>query len=547
MRLSLLSVAVLLLFNGLAQTTDLPLGHIGYQQLDQLEVLKPEGFFTSIKPYSRKDLYTYLRPKNGSYLSMETVEYAHDSTKSKKSIFQTFYKSPQDLYRYSDQSLNLHVNPVLHFGLGADQSTGGRTTFINTRGFELRGTIDGKVAFYSYLTENQADYPLYVNHVRDSTLVVPYEGFWKQYRETGVDFLRAQGYIDFALSNSISAQFGYGKHFVGNGQRSLILSDYANNYPYLRINTETKIFNYTNLFAELIADVQGGTFGTSGVGVFTTKYMAMHHLNMKIRPNLHVGVFESVMFGDSTGGFKIAYLNPIIFYRSIEQQNGSADNSFVGVDFKWNIRNRLQLYGQFVIDELIVSNVLEGNEWWGNKQGIQLGAKYANAFGIKNLMMQGELNRVRPYMYAHENGFTSYSHYNLALAHPLGANFSELIGRMFYTAGDHWQLEMHLLLAKYGNDLGGVNYGRDILKNYTERVPNGNGGSQEYGVKHLQGNLTNLNLFFFRTSYMIKHNLFLDLDYTFRNEKDETSYLDLNSSVIGFSIRLNTPSRTYLF
>lgn len=548
MRQFLSLVFLFIFFFVSSQSTDFPLGHLGYHWLDQEDVLNKSGFFTTIKPYAREKAFTYLRPEAGSYLSLEIKEFSGDSTKSKKPMLKNLYKFPQDLYAYNDKSLDLHVNPVFHVGLGSDDSPTSEGLFTNTRGLEIRGTLDDKVAFYTYLTENLINYPTYINTIRDSTLVIPYEGFWKQIDESSsVDFFRAQGYIDFALSNSISAQFGYGKNFVGNGQRSLILSDYANNYPYLKIKTDTKIFNYTNIFAELISDVDGGAFGTLGTGAFNTKYMAMHHLNIKIRPNLHVGLFESVMFGDSTGGFKISYLNPIIFYRSIEQQNGSDDNAFVGLDFKWNINQRFQLYGQFAIDEMIVSETFNGNGWWGNKQGIQLGGKYMNALGIDNLMLQGEVNRVRPYMYAHENGFTSYSHYNLALAHPLGANFTEFLGRAFYAINDRWQFESFILSAKYGNDLGDVNYGRDILKNYNVRVLNSNGNSLEYGVDHLQGNLTNLNMFFLRTSYMLRHNVFVDFDVTFRNEKDESGNIDTSATIFGFSLRINSPTRTFLF
>ena len=373
---------------------------------------------------------------------------------------------------------------------------------------------------------------------------MPFEGFWKRYDDTGVDFLRAQGYVDFGLSNSISAQFGYGKHFIGNGQRSFILSNFANNYPYLRINTSTQVFDYTNIYAELIANVQGNAGGTFGTGGFNKKYLAFHHLNMKIRPNLHIGLFESVMYGDSTGGLKLEYMNPIIFYRSVEQQNGSEDNALVGLDFKWNIKQRYSLYGQLVIDELIVSEVFGGNGWWGNKQGVQLGLKYADAFGLKNLMLQGEVNRVRPYTYAHDNQLTSYSHYNLALAHPLGANFSEGLFRGVYQLSDRWLFEMVAIRATYGNDIGSENFGRDILKSDDVRRF---GPNPDFGNDHLQGNKTDLLVLFSRTTFMPKHNLFFDLELTYRSESDQNGQIDADSSIFGLSFRWNMPARKYLF
>lgn len=539
--MSLLSVSILS-----AQSIDFTLGHPAYQIIELEEIRSSNGFNSTFKPFSRKSVFELIGNDRSPYLSKELRTYTYDSTRSKKPVLRKFFQYPADLFYYEDENLELHVNPVIQVSYSKTDDVLG-SAYVNSRGAEISGRIDKKISFYTMLTENQARYPEYVNNVRDSTLVVPYEGFWKQFATTGVDFFRAQGYVDFGLSKSISAQLGFGKHFVGNGVRSLILSDYSNNYPYLRINTETKVFDYTNVFAELIAGVKGGSFGLEGSGGFGKKYMAFHHLNVKVKPNLHIGLFESVMYGDSTGGLKVEYLNPIIFYRAVEQQNGSEDNAIIGMDFKWNLKNRLSFYGQLVIDEMIIGEVLAGNGWWGNKQGFQLGAKYIDPFGIEDLMVQAEINRVRPYMYAHEDGFTSYSHYNLSLAHPLGANFTEYIGRASYRLNNQWSFEGMLMRASYGNDIGDVNFGRDILKNYIQRRPDGNGGSLEFGNSHLQGNKTDLTMLFVRTSYMPRHNLFLDLDVTLRTESDANGFIDSSTSVVGLSMRWNVPSRRYLF
>lgn len=540
-------IVLIVVVESSAQSTNFPLNHLSYQLIESEDILNASSFSSTIQPFSRKSVYDFIQePKN--YLSLEMREYTKDSTLSTKPFLKKLYKYPADLYFYQDEHLDLHVNPIGHISIGRTNDVVG-TTYVYTRGIEIRGTIDKKIGFYTYLTENQAKYPEYVNAVRDSTLAVPYEGFWKQFDDQGVDFLRAQGHIDFGITNSISAQFGYGKHFVGNGVRSLILSNYGNNYPYLRVNTRTNVFDYTNIFAELIADVQGNAGGTFGFDGFSKKYMAFHHLNIKIKPNFHIGLFESVMYGDSTGGLKVEYLNPIIFYRAVEQQNGSDDNAIVGLDFKWNIKNRFSLYGQLVIDELIFSNTFNGSGWWGNKQGIQLGGKYANAFGLSGLMLQGEFNRVRPYMYAHEDGFTSFSHYNLSIAHPLGANFTEYLARARYRLNDRWNFESVLMKAAYGNDIGDVNYGRDILKDYTERVPDPSnpGTSLEFNQDHLQGNKTDLFMLFARASYMWKHNVFIDLEATLRKENDSMGFIDRSDTIFGMSFRWNMPARRYLF
>lgn len=538
-----------------AQSTDLALGSWGYSFLDELDVKSEEGHFTAVKPYSRRYTAEFLRsgtwPKSGAdlfdfnYLKLETREYQDSVAASQSALFNTFFEYPSDFFSYRDQDFDLRVNPVVVLGAGKDSHTDD-LIFENYRGLELRGTIDRKVSFYTRLTENQARYPVYVQQVSDSTLGVPYEGFWKQYNETGVDFLRAQAYIDFNITRHIAAQFGYGKHFIGEGQRSLILSDFGNNYPYLRLNTRIWKISYTNLFAELIGETQGGSFGLLGTGAFTRKYLASHHLSIQVAPGFTLGLFESVIFGDSTeNSLKAAYLNPLIFYRALEQQDGSADNVLLGLDGKWNLWKTLSLYGQLVIDELIVSEAFSNSGWWGNKQGYQVGLKYFDVLGLQDLNAQIEFNRVRPYVYAHESNFTSYSHYNLALAHPLGANFREVLFSASYRPVSRLRLQADLLLAQYGNDLDGLSYGRDILKSY--RWENRPVHLRDYGNELLQGDQTDLLIVQGKASYHLLHNAMVDLDVIWRKESSALKNENFRSTVVALTFRWNFPARSYLF
>lgn len=540
-------------FAALGQDTDLPLNGWIYPAIDRWDIQSGSSLHTTVRPMSRR----YVREIAGNkikstpgndfdlaYLLKESSEYS-DSIPSQKPLLKYFFKHPPDFVSHYDEDVDLHFNPVVYFGLGHD-SNAGKLTYTNTRGVELRGTIDDKISFYSLLTENQARYPNYVNQMIDSTLTIPYEGFWKRLSDdVGTDFLRARGYIDFNISKHISSQFGYGKHFVGNGRRSLILSDFGNNYPYLRFNTQFWKIQYTNLFAQLVGEIRGGRdFGLLGVGSFTRKYFAFHRLGMQVVPNLELGLFESVIYGqpDSLGSnnVKVEYLNPIIFYRALEQQDGSADNVIIGLDFKWNFLQRFQLYGQLVIDELIVSEAFSDNGWWGNKSGTQLGFKYADAFEVRDLNIQLELNRVRPYTYSHESLFTSYSHYMQPLAHPLGANFSEQLYAVDYRPFKKWKVSSTLLLASYGNDLGDISYGRDLMKSYNLRP-------SDFGIEQNQGDQRDLIMHQLSLTYHWKHNVLIDLSHTYRKETAINNNSEDTSSILAVSFLWNFPIRNFLF
>ena len=97
------------------------------------------------------------------------------------------------------------------------------------------------------------------------------------------------------------------------------------------------------------------------------------------------------------------------------------------------------------------------------KYGYQVGLKYFDVFKIKNLHMQAEYNSVRPYAYAAKNIYQSYTHYNQALAHPLGANFYEAIGFINYKYHDFF-IQVKANYAVKGNDSLTSNFGGNVFK-----------------------------------------------------------------------------------
>jgi hypothetical protein len=260
---------------------------------------------------------------------------------------------------------------------------------------------------------------------------------------------------------------------------------------------------------------------------------------MDVAKWLNIGIFEAVIF-DRRNHFEFSYLNPVIFLRLAEQQTGSADNALVGFDIKANVAKRLQFYGQFLLDELKVSEMKGGKGWWANKFGIQAGGKYINAFGVKNLDLQGEINLVRPFTYSHYDSLANYTHYNQPMAHPLGANFAEAIGIIKYQPHPKWTTAARLIVWKQGIDTtNSSNVGTDVFKVNTTR-------SGDYGYSLPSGpRSTGINAQLL-VSYEIKENLYLEASALIRNLKmdfGETS--KRNTNVISAGIRMNMFRREY--
>ncbi|MDJ1495898.1 hypothetical protein QNI19_23390 [Cytophagaceae bacterium DM2B3-1] len=564
-------------FGAHAQSVYAPLNSDYYHLVERYEIKSgkfAEGMHTQIRPVLRQAIVqltdtvvqnnNFLSDRdrfNLTYLRNDSWEWAGDSadSDSRKPILKHFYKKKSDLFSYQDEDFDLHINPVIYFAGGGESGTKSGNYFTNTRGLELRGMISKKIGFYTFIADNQSTFPTYVQDLMNQYYAVPQEGYWKLWKsgdKGGRDFLTARGYITFHVAKPIMIQFGQDKNVIGSGYRSLVLSDFAGAYPFLKINTKVWKLNYMNLYAQMTADTPPGARDY----LRSKKYFAFHHLSINLTRNLNVGVFESIMFGrpDDRRRFRydFHYYNPIIFYRYVEQQLGSDDNAGLGMDFKWNIKRHVQLYGQVMLDEFLLSHVRARDGWWGNKQAIQLGAKYIDVLNIRNLDLQTELNIVRPYTYTHtltkvQNSpgstdssmvsFTNYVHNNLPLAHPLGANFVEWIGILRYQPVKRLQLTGKLIITKYGADQANgdgttTNWGGNIRLDYDTH-------EKEYGNTIGQGVRTNIVFADMTASYMIKHNLFVDGKLTIRRLDSALPERNLNSVIAYLNLRWNIPQR----
>ena len=467
----------------------------------------------------------------------EWVTVPREDFLSKKPILKNLYKTKANMYEVNTKDFFLAVNPVLqiHQAIepGYDQGI-----FLNSRGLSVRGLIAKKIGFSSWLTENQERGPQFFQAQVNNNRAVPGVGFYKPFKKSGFDYFDARGYLTFGATKYINFQLGYDKNFIGNGYRSLILSDWGNSYLFAKINTKIWKFNYQNIFMELMPQ-----FVKTRDTLLDRKYAAMHHLSINLTKWLNVGVFEGVVFGRKNR-FDFQYINPIIFYRHIEGQNGSPDNAVAGLDFKANVAHRLQFYGQLMLDEFVLSALRDAPKDWRNKVGIQLGAKYIDAFGIKNLDIQGEVNRVRPFTYAHFDTVANYTHYNQPLAHPLGANFDEVIGILHYQPAPKWTISARAIYYNQGMDTAGLNNGGNIFKNYVTRL-NAAGSNSMFatggGAKAICLNVTA------QLSYEIRENLFFDASFQSRQYKITGVKGESNTTLVTAGVRLNMFKRQYDF
>uniref|UniRef100_UPI00404A8E2A gliding motility protein RemB n=1 Tax=Gelidibacter sp. TaxID=2018083 RepID=UPI00404A8E2A len=436
------------------------------------------------------------------------------------------------------------IDPIFDLQVGKDTEAEFNSTYNNTRGLIVQGGLGKKFNFSASVYESQGRFAQYFNQYAESLrpfgpdpAIIPGRGIGKRFKEDGYDYPVAEAYLSYAPAKFLNIQFGHGKNFIGDGYRSLLQSDVASPYPFLKLNTKFWKIKYTNTWMWL-KDVRPEV---TEDGAFLTKYMANHYLSWNVSKRLNIGLFESVMWTNTNDrGFDINYLNPLIFYRAIEFETGQgAGNAIVGASAKYKWNNKVNLYGQFILDEFSLNDVKAGNKSWKNKFGYQLGVKYFDAFKVDNLLLQAEYNQVRPYTYSHNTIVLNYAYNNQPMAHLWGANFREfiLIGRYNY---ERWFADAKFIFGTRGFDFNtetdNFSYGGDIYRNYNERP-------FDSGVKIGQGIKTQTFNAELQAGYIINpvSNLKLFTNISYRNFNPEaTTESTFKSNTTWFSLGVRT-------
>lgn len=510
----------------------IPLSHSYYAQFDDEMNQLGTNSHTSSKPFTYAEVskYSDLSAKNDQLMKNKTSWWGRKVWNENTVAIQG------DDYWFT-------LNPVLDLQLGKSDPSTTDFTYVNTRGVQIRGGLGSQLNFSATIYESQGRFADYFNRyavsIRPSggnPAVIPAIGIAKDFKTDAFDFPSAEANITYAPSKHFDLQLGHGRNFIGDGYRSLLLSDGSSSYPYFKINTQFWKIKYTNIYSWM-KDIRNEVTVDR---TYATKYMAAHFLSWNVNKKLNLGFFESVVWSNQNQrGFDMSFVNPIIFYRAVEFSSSSrSGNALLGLTAKYKWNNQFNFYGQFLLDEFSLGDVKAGEKSWKNKFAYQVGAKYYHAFTIKNLLLQLEYNHVRPYVYAHSEVLTNYGHNNQSLGHQWGGNLRELIAIARYYKGRYFA-DAKLTVGKRGLDFADSgtisNYGSNIYRDYDE---------DRYADNYVvvgQGNKTNVFIADVQVGYLInpQTNLKLFGSLIYRNFKPEEDTLtDFKENTTWFSVGL---------
>ncbi|UYQ92418.1 hypothetical protein MKQ68_20245 [Chitinophaga horti] len=502
-----------------------------------------QGTLPSISMYNYRDIRALYLDSVNRHTSLGNI--LREDTLTERSERKWLYRKLflEHLVEIRQDDFNVFADLIGDFNVGRSNAGNGKTVWTNTRGAHVQGNIGRKFYFESSFYENQAKMPAYIDSFWLKHRVIPGQGEPKGGDGKYYDYAYVNALMQYSPSRHLDLTLGYGTNFIGDGYRSMILSDINFSYPYLKVTANLGNVQYTSMWAQFM-DLKSLTFGQAYEDIgYLKKWGVFHYLDWNVNKRLSIGLFDAVIWpdADSAGrkrGFDWSYINPVIFLRPAEHSVGSSDNAMMGMTAKYKLWPKVTAYGQVVLDEFRIKEMFNGEGWWGNKWATQLGLKAFDLFKVDGLDLQGEFNAARPYTYSFRNTQGNYAHYNQSLAHPLGANFNEFIGIASY-GHKRWFARAQVNYSNYGLDRNNdVSYGQDIFKSYELRL-------SEYGNTIGQGLKTDLIYATGSLAYVLnpKYNLRLEASLTHRQE---TNSLFINKELI-FQFGLRTTFRQFYY
>lgn len=387
---------------------------------------------------SRAKTYT-----GGSFLPLIESEYnlnaiIRDSSKQYYEIAEYLFK--KHLIEFKDSNYFITISPILDVQLGQDlKDSNTRKLFQNTRGFFIEGDILKNVSFSSAFFENQARFSNYETNYYNSigelypnksggyitqNAVIPSFARTKPFKVDGFDYAMAVGNIQYKPNKSVVISAGNSAHFIGDGYRSLLLSDNTTPAPFVRgIFYISKKVQFHYMRMRLINPIRKPV-SSSAEAYFESKGFSINYLTYTPSKKLSLSFFEGIIWAkdNATSSNRVnpLFYCPLPFYaESVTTEKER--NAILGLNISWVPSTSHRFYGQFVTGNIRVEQT-----------AFQLGYRGYKYFGLDMFMLQIEYNNVSKNMYQSPNSRLNYSGYNLPLAHIKGAGFQEFIVRSNY-------------------------------------------------------------------------------------------------------------------
>lgn len=466
------------------------------------------------KIYGDTVSHTAVKPYVGPNLSADYAITDRDSTRNwlYRKLFQ------EHLIEVKKEDHSFYADFLPDFIIGKQTGTNSKTLWTNTRGAQVGLSVKDRFSFYLSFYENQARFPTHIDSAAIAIGGLPGQGFSQNVATSKFDWMNTTVNLTYQVTEAFNVNLAYDKVHIGEGYRSMLLSESPYNFTHAKFSGNVGRFQYNSIWATMLdrknpsgTNLVDESIYRQGDGV---KFATYQYLDYLLSNKATIGLFHSLIWPEEN------------------EPAAKKVNGGLGLNAKYQPWTNVVFYGQVYADDLSKFSL---NKRADRRVAYQLGGKVIDVFAVNNLNVTLEYNQAAPYTYQHENNRINYSSNGESLAHPAGANFREILGILTYT-WNRWNIYGQSLFSRYGADPDVTsNYGRDIFKEVIT--------TNQFQIG--QGQTTNLFYNELRLAYVMnpKYNLRWEIGLINRRQNNLETNEKVNANI--FTIGLRSSFRAF--
>jgi len=205
------------------------------------------------------------------------------------------------------------------------------------------------------------------------------------------------------------------------------------------------------------------------------RYFVGHRLEIRLHRTLLLGLFETSVFGGEGRTPEMYYLNPLQFFHGAQLNEGTDDNTILGLDLTWLPCPGWGLHGQLIIDDFQIDDQVLGDQE-PNEIGLMAGVTRTGPMGSWRPDVSLEYVRITNRTYHQLHARNRYLYRNQPLGHPLGPDADSLSIAFKWWPDTRQTIALELAYTRHGEGSLHVPWTEPWLEaegDYSEPFPTG--------------------------------------------------------------------------
>ncbi|MDL2262122.1 hypothetical protein LJC11_01310 [Bacteroidales bacterium OttesenSCG-928-I21] len=372
---------------------------------------------------------TFLKPATGCENHLyDSLIFTVGKDKSKNWFVRKIFN--EHLIIRGNERFKVIIDPIFDFRGNYDTHRND-FSFLNTRGVVVVAKLASRIYFNTAFYENQGKFMSHIDDFYNTFGTIPGYGRIKRNDKGVYDFSNSYGSVSFkAIDNwkgidNLNFTIGYDRLFIGDGYRSMLLSDFSAPLPFFKTNLIIGKFEYNHIISKATNPnynkIMGGDSYFDINSEYKFKTTLYNTFTYKPNNNWSFTLFDAILLPESLNfGQKLVYALTPYIHDFAEVLHKNTPNVLTGFNGSYQNEKLGIFYTQLLVDQIKFKN---------NRFAVaaQIGYKNFDLGTIKNLYFQIEYNMANLYTYTNPNNQLHYGNQNQSLAHPAGNCFDEFV------------------------------------------------------------------------------------------------------------------------